>query len=232
MNLPDVIQLGPLLVKMSMLIVVVSIILAFAAVHFRLREKKELKRTIWEVMSSSLLLAFLVWKFSYVLFYPSKAIEQPASILYFSGGDRGLLLALLAAIVYIAVTVRKKELPIPVFTEAIAVGGWTAWASSFLLTWAVEGQNSWYYGQQTIIGLVFMLVVIRKKETEASVVFWLQRLMWFGISQVYVGFFYQKHTPLFAGLSKIQWLCYFFAALALFLISRAKETGGASHEKE
>ncbi|RNB83750.1 hypothetical protein EDM59_14560 [Brevibacillus nitrificans] len=232
MNLPDVIQLGPFLVKMSMLIIAISILLAFAAVHLRLREERVFKKTIWEVMSSSILLGFVVWKFSYILLYPSKAMAQPASILYFSGGDRGFWLALLAVIVYLVVTVRKRGIPAPAFAASLALSGWTTWAAFFLLSWAVDGQNGWYDVQQAAIGVVFLLLVIRKWETLTSAVPWLSLLMWFGISQVYVGFFSQQRSLLFAGLSKTQWLYYLFAVLAWFLVSRARQTGGATHEKE
>lgn len=232
MSLPDVIQLGPFLVKMSMLIRVVSILLAFASVHLRLREERELKKTIWEIMSGGILLGFVVWKFSYILLYPSKAMEQPASILYFSGGDRGFWLAMIAVLVYLVVTVRKREIPIPVFAASLALGGWTAWAAAFLLTWAVEGQDGWYSVQQAAIGILFLLLVIRKWKTLTNAVHWLNLLMWFGISQVYVAFFSQEHSPVLAGLSREQWLSYLIAVLAWILVSRARDMGGASHEKK
>lgn len=229
--MPDVIQFGPFLIKMSMLSIALPILLAYVAVHFRLRTEKVQRKTIFELITSSLLLAFLVWKFSYVLFYPAKVWAQPASLLYFSGGDRGIWLAVLAVSVYLVAKVRRQGIPIPVLVDAFATGGLTAWAAGHVLTWGMEQQNGWYYFQQAFIATVFLLWVIRKLDRAESMVPWLHMLLWFGICQVYVTFFSPEHTPLFAGLSKDQLLYYMFSFLALFLANRARGTGGTPDEE-
>lgn len=229
--MPDVIQFGPFLIKMSMLAIVVPMLVAYAAVHFRLRKEKVLRRTILELITSSVLLTFLVWKFSYVLFYPAKVWAQPASLLYFSGGDRGIWLAVLAVSVYLVVRARTQRIPIPVLIDAFATGGLAAWAVGHVCTWGVEQQGGWYYAQQAFIAVVFLLWVIRKLDRAASVVLWLKMLLWFGICQVYVLFFSPQHTALLAGLSKEQLLAYIFSVLALFLANRARDTGGTPHEE-
>ncbi|KQL44625.1 hypothetical protein AN963_24960 [Brevibacillus choshinensis] len=229
--MPDVIQFGPFLIKMSMLAIAVPILSAFVAVYFRLRKEKEQRKTIFELITSSLLLAFFVWKFSYALFYPAKVWAQPASLLYFSGGDRGILLGVLAVSVYLVVKVRRQGIPIPVLVDVFATGGLTAWAVGHVLTWGVEQVGGWYSFQQAFIAIVFLLWVIRKLDRATSVIPWLQMLLWFGICQVYVTFFSPDYAPLLVGLSKEQLLYYIFSVLALFLANRARDTGGTPNEE-
>jgi hypothetical protein len=95
----------------------------------------------------------------------------------------------------------------------------------------VEQLNGWYYIQQAFIAVVFLLWVIRKVDRSASVVPWLQMLLWFGICQVYVTFFSPAYTPLLAGQSKEQLFYYIFSVLALFLANRARDTGGTPDEE-
>lgn len=220
--MPDVIQLGPVLVKMSVLAVAVAIVLAFAAVSLRLRRQPMRRRTVLETASSSLLVAFWVWKFSYALFYPAKVIAQPVVLLYFNGGDRGFWLALLAAVAYLRVRARKGEVPAPVWSDAIAIGGLTGWGAWHAFTWGVEGQAGAYYLQQTAIAIVFLLPVIRKGNRTADAAFWLQLVAWFGVSQMYAGFFSPDYLPVAAGLSKAQVLYAFVSLLMVILAGRSQ----------
>lgn len=225
--MPEVVQLGPFLIKMSMLGAVVSLLAAFAAVRLRLRNDPAQRKAILDTMSGSLLLAFLVWKFSYVLFHPAQALAQPVSLLYFSGGGRGVWLALLAVAAYLSVQIRRRHIPVPVFANAIAAGGLSFWGVGHALTWGMERLDGWYYGQQTAIAAVFWLWLNRRKDDRAAgMAFWLELLLWFGISQVYVSFFSRTHTPYWAGLSKEQLLYYLFSVLALILSHRVRDPGG------
>ncbi|QRG68830.1 hypothetical protein [Brevibacillus choshinensis] len=229
--MPDVIQLGPILIKMSLLSMAISVVLAFAAVRLRLRDEQVLQKVILELMSSSLLLAFLVWKFSYVLFYPAKALAQPSSLLYFSGGDRGLWLALIAGVVFVVIRIRKQGIPIPKVVDAYVTGGLVAWGVGHVLSWGTGGMEGWYDPQQALIAAGFVLWMIRKVDRAANVVPWLQLLMWFSISQVYAAFFSPEQKALLAGLSKEQQIFYSISVLALFLANRARDTGGTPDEE-
>lgn len=229
--MPDVIQLGPILIKMSLLITAVSIGLAFVAVRLRLRDEKPLQKSILELMSSTLLLAFLVWKFSYVLFYPAKAVAQPSSLLYFSGGERGIWLALLAAAVFVVIQIRKQGIPIPVIADAFVTGGLVAWGVRHALAWATGGMAGWHDPQQVIIAAGFVLWVTHGVNRTAHVVPWLQLLLWFCISQVYAAFFSPDQKALLVGLSKEQLIFYTLSVLALFLANRARDTGGVPDEE-
>lgn len=115
----DVISIGPLLIKTTTIIYILAGVLGYGAILYRLRREPSLRKHIAEIISSAAILALFTWKFSYALFNPLKVWENPASLLYFSGGDAGVWLGGLAAAVYMAVQIRKRQLPARDVLEAV-----------------------------------------------------------------------------------------------------------------
>ncbi|WP_280209463.1 TlpA disulfide reductase family protein [Brevibacillus sp. AY1] len=118
-TLLDVISIGPLLIKTTTIIYILAGVLGYGAILYRLRREPSLRKHIAEIISSAAILALFTWKFSYALFNPLKVWENPASLLYFSGGDAGVWLGGLAAAVYMAVQIRKRQLPARDVLEAV-----------------------------------------------------------------------------------------------------------------
>ncbi|WGV61373.1 hypothetical protein QIH01_09575 [Brevibacillus brevis] len=227
----DAFQIGPFLLKMSMLAVVVSLSLGFVAISAQLTHSREWKSVVIELLSHALALAFLVWKFSYILFDFSKALENPSSILYFSGGENGTMLAVVVVVVYLTKTVRKKAIPVYFVALAMATGFLAATGVYQLLTVVLEQSSMWYHVQQIAICACFLWWVHRAKEGLIHLTAWLAPVMWFAISQVYVNFFVPNREAVFAGISSDQLMYYAFALLLLFLSRRVKPIGGATDEE-
>ncbi|BAH42237.1 hypothetical membrane protein [Brevibacillus brevis NBRC 100599] len=227
----DAFQIGPFLLKMSMLAVVVSLSLGFVAISAQLTHSREWKSAVIELLSHALVLAFLVWKFSYILFDFSKALENPSSILYFSGGENGTMLAVVVVVVYLTKTVRKKAIPVYFVALAMATGFLAATGVYQLLTVVFEQSSMWYHVQQIAICTCFLWWLQRAKEGLIHLAAWLAPVMWFAISQVYVHFFVPNREAMFAGLSSSQLMYYAFALLLLFLSRRVKPIGGATDEE-
>ncbi|NRR02479.1 hypothetical protein HP570_09630 [Brevibacillus sp. RS1.1] len=227
----DAFQIGPFLLKMSMLAVVVSLSLGFVAISAQLTHSREWKSAVIELLSHTLVLAFLIWKFSYILFDFSKALENPSSILYFSGGENGTMLAVVVVVVFLTKTVRKKAIPVHLVALAMATGFLAATGVYQLLTVVFEQSSMWYHVQQFAICACFLWWLHRAKEGLIHLAAWLAPVMWFAISQVYVHFFVPNREAVFAGLSSAQLMYYAFALLLLFLSRRVKPIGGATDEE-
>lgn len=225
-------QIGPFLLKMSTLAVIVSISLGFVAITAQLKNRKEVRSAIVELLSNALVLAFLVWKFSYVLFDFSKAMENPSSILYFSGGENGAMLAIVAVIVYLTMTVRKKAIPVHLVAIALSSGFLASTLAYHLLTIVLDGENlRWFHLQQAAICLLFYWWLGRVKERLVHLAAWLPLVMWFAIGQVYVQFFVSPREAVLFGLSQQQLAYYGFALLLLFLSRRVNvESEGSANE--
>lgn len=227
----DAFQIGPFLLKMSMLVVIVSLSLGFVAISAQLKNNREMKSAVIELLSNALVLAFLVWKFSYVLFYFSKAVENPSSILYFSGGENGAMLAVVAVVVYLTKTVRKKAIPVYFLALGMATGFLAATGVYQLITVMLEQSSMWYHVQQVAICAFFLWWLHQVKEGLIHLPTWLAPVMWFTISQVYVHFFVPNREAVFAGLSGDQLMYYAFALLLLFLSRRVKPMGEGPMKK-
>lgn len=228
----DAFQLGPFILKMSMLAAVVSLACGFFAITLRLKKEKVERTPIIEMLSNSVFLAFLVWKLSYVLFHFSKAIENPSSILYFSGGESGAWLAAVVVGIYLVRIIRKKAIPVHLVVLASAAGFLAASGVYHLLTVVLENSDRWYHVQQVISSAIFLWWLFTSRQDQTTMSFWLTLLIWFGISQVYVRFFIDARNALFLGLSKTQMAFYLLSLLALFLSTRHQTpvTGGSTDE--
>ncbi|RNB52863.1 hypothetical protein EDM57_20615 [Brevibacillus gelatini] len=222
----DAFQIGPFLLKMSTLAVIVSIASGFLAITFLFPKERAKRVAITELLSNAVVLAFFVWKLSYALFHLEQVLQNPSSILYFSGGENGAWLAAVAVAVYLVVTVRKKALPIQLVAWALATGFLAAAGVHHLLTALLEKGGVWYHGQQLMLCLLFIVWLQRMREALSELTAWLAPLMWYAIGQVYVLFYFEPRQAVLLGLSAEQLVCYGCALLLLFLSRRANQVKG------
>lgn len=96
----NVIKLGPLLLNVELLSFIFSALAGYLVVKYRLRQVHD-KESSSDKYISAVVIGFVVWKLSLFLFDPASVIQYPMSLLYFSGGDKGLVLGIAAALVYI-----------------------------------------------------------------------------------------------------------------------------------
>ncbi len=71
----------------------------------RIIERNSIGSWYWNV----LLIYFISWKFSYTLFNFDMFLDMPLSVIYFNGGDRGHILALITITIYLALIAFKKH---------------------------------------------------------------------------------------------------------------------------
>ena len=97
----DAIQLGPLLLKKSYLVLLFSCLLAYLYIAIYLRKKPEIVKTVENHITTGLLIWILIFKFSIIIFRPSIIWTNPYGLLFFTGGTRGLYLAVFVTISYL-----------------------------------------------------------------------------------------------------------------------------------
>lgn len=107
--LNDAIKLGPFLLRYHYLVIIISGIIAYLLMRHRLKSSPDTRETILNYAANSVFIWFVIWKFSYILFNFSKAISNPQTILFFSGGKNGALVGTAVALLYVAFTVKKTE---------------------------------------------------------------------------------------------------------------------------
>lgn len=97
----DAIQLGPLLLKKSYLVLLFSCLLAYLYIAIYLRKKPEIVKTVENHLTTGLLIWILIFKFSIIIFRPSIIWTNPYGLLFFTGGTRGFYLAVFVTISYL-----------------------------------------------------------------------------------------------------------------------------------
>ncbi|WP_404433161.1 hypothetical protein [Sutcliffiella horikoshii] len=97
----DAIQLGPLLLKKSYLVLLFSCLLAYLYIAIYLRKKPEIVKTVENHITTGLLIWILIFKFSIIIFRPSIIWTNPYGLLFFTGGARGFYLAVFVTISYL-----------------------------------------------------------------------------------------------------------------------------------
>ncbi|WP_400164517.1 prolipoprotein diacylglyceryl transferase family protein [Brevibacillus sp. TJ4] len=167
----DVIQLGPFLIQTATLVYVLAALSGYGAMGYRLRRQyPAYRRQITDLAGSGAILGLLIWKLSYAVFYPWKVWENPASLLYFSGGDRGVWLALGGVALYAIYRMRKAELPFKAVFPALAIGVVISWGIGHVLYAAVWREDVLYHAAQAGLCLVLYLALTARTDRRRAVV--------------------------------------------------------------
>ncbi|MFC4598260.1 TlpA family protein disulfide reductase [Cohnella hongkongensis] len=101
-------QLGTTVLNIELLVYLAAGIAGALAVQYRQRRNPEKERQIGDAWNA-VFIWLLVWKGSLFLFDPAGVIARPLSLLFFSGGTRGIWLASLVALAYLFLRHYRRE---------------------------------------------------------------------------------------------------------------------------
>nr|WP_263327189.1 redoxin domain-containing protein [Neobacillus sp. Marseille-Q6967] len=87
---------------MKWIVLGISILIGFIILKLWLlrSQRNELVKKLFDIVSNSVFLGFLIWKGSLLLLEPKLIVKSPLSLLYFTGGDKGLILGILGSYIY------------------------------------------------------------------------------------------------------------------------------------
>ncbi|WP_246943734.1 hypothetical protein [Bacillus pinisoli] len=95
----EIIQLGSLAILLKWLLLGVAVFIGLLFLKYY--TKKSSDSLSFDLISNSVFWGFVVWKLSLLIIEPTLIINSPLSLLYFTGGSTGLLLAIIFSIVYV-----------------------------------------------------------------------------------------------------------------------------------
>jgi len=109
----QVIQIGSFAILLKWLLLGIAIILGLIYIRLWLyfSQKGVIDKRLIDLLSNSLFLGFFIWKFSLILFDPSLIMKSPLSLLYFTGGSKGLILAITVTILFFFFKAKKLMIP-------------------------------------------------------------------------------------------------------------------------
>jgi peroxiredoxin len=104
-----VIQIGSLAISLKWLLLGLAVVFALITIKLWLRQtqQKEIHKSIFDLIFNALFLGFVIWKASLILLEPSLVIKSPMSLLYFTGGTAGLVIAIIVSIIFFLYKARK-----------------------------------------------------------------------------------------------------------------------------
>ncbi len=166
----DTLFLGPLIVPVRLLLLVVAGIAGYAALRYRLRRTDaaaDEQKVLLDPLGHVLFAGLLIWKFSPILLDTRFVLDHPLSLLYFTGGNKGLLLAALYAFVVLGYRTRKSKLPTLLFPDALLTC-LLAGGGAYMLLSAVFQHGGWIAGVASAMGLLLYYVQLRDKHPVGS----------------------------------------------------------------
>lgn len=214
----QVIKWGPFLLKMELVAILVSGFLGYYLVKYYLKREREVKKEeILNVLGNTLLLGIGVWKLSLILFDPISVWNNPAVLLYFSGGYRGWILAILVVFVSLLYQSKKQNLPFWKFFQWIGLGFSTAFFVYHSIAIAASRIDTGFHNVQIILSLILIWWFFKKGTANHT----FQGVVWFGLGQILA---YFLKPAAWLGLSQNQ-LIYLVVALlgVLGLLLEKKE---------
>jgi hypothetical protein len=210
----DAIVWGPLIIKYEWIAFAVSALAAYMTMKYWLKGKSDVSKPILEDIGNVFFGAFLIWKFSVIIFNPISVWNNPSYMLYFSGGERGFWLAVIVALIYLTLLSKKRQISFWKYATVLAVGLLTFKMvySSFQLYFSNPTQSILYDLSQMVLAIGLLIWMYSRKERIGKPDEIKQLILWFSIGQIFSYFFKSMHTAVFIGLTSEQ---LFFLALAL-----------------
>ncbi|WEK55498.1 MAG: hypothetical protein P0Y55_05435 [Candidatus Cohnella colombiensis] len=213
----DVIQLGPLILNLQLLLFILSAFAAYMAMNYRLSKVEVRADRSSKVRSNkyavALILGVFIWKFSILLFDPIMTLKYPLSLLYFNGGDKGILLAVAISLGYIWVRSRVDGTTIMMNMDVLSTG-WIAGSSLYhLMLIITQRTDVLFHALFICLSAILAFFLFDKKKAVGNAVLFNQIVIWYCLGSIAVSFVKEERVSVVLGFTREQ-----LGFLILFLI--------------
>ncbi|OLO26127.1 hypothetical protein BTR23_24010 [Alkalihalophilus pseudofirmus] len=147
-------SIGPINLPIKFIYIGFAILAAYFAMKFRLKTSNYHSKQLIDTIFNGVIIGWVVWKLSYVLFHPVYAFTNPLGILYFDGGRKGIILALVLGFIYLYFKSYKQKVSIIVYIDLFSTGLFTGTIVFYF--YQVSMNVIYHIGQ---IGLAFLLLL-------------------------------------------------------------------------
>lgn len=197
----EVMKWGPFLIKFHLVSILISGLLGYFLLKYHLKQMTEVQRgRILDTIGNSIFLGFVVWKLSLIFLNPISVINHPIHLLYFSGGYRGWMIALIFVFAYVIYQSKKQNEPLWRYYQLYGLGFSTMNLVYHVIFVAIDQVDLVFHLSQIFFSALFIWWFF--KGYSAHSIF--QGMVWLGILQIFVLFFTDRHTVIWLGLSKDQ----------------------------
>lgn len=214
-------QLGPFVLKLQWLVIILSVIVGYFVARYRLKRitglEEIIKERIIEAIEKSIVIALLTWKFSFILSDPLRVLTNPLSILYYSGGELGIGLAMVVLFLYFYYHSKKEHILMGVYGDLIAAGSLAGMMMYSLFALLGNQQTVGVYGSQILLVILLFQLYFRKDKGTANLNDLNQVLIWFSLGQVFIAFLSPLKRYFWLGFSELQIIFLILAAFCIII---------------
>ncbi|GAA0134364.1 hypothetical protein YSY43_12040 [Paenibacillus sp. YSY-4.3] len=195
-----------------MLIFLLSAIIGYIVLNIRLRHREE-GGWIKDAYVTALGIGFFLWKFSMLIFDPLEALSNPLSLLYFSGGQRGLWLGALGGMAYLVYKAYRNRPFVQLLIRSLVLAYAAVQTVRFTMLFLWEGTLGWELPLCALLSLVLWIAAWLKFESPLRS--FMPIALWYSIGSAVIPFLEENRYVVWLGFSLEQLL---FVLLAVFLI--------------
>jgi hypothetical protein len=198
------INIGSLHVPLEWIFITISFLLSVLILKIFIRKAGCDDKKILEDIWNGVFIFIGVWKLSLIIFEPKLVIQSPLSLLYFTGGDQGIWLGIVVAVIYIVTKTRKQNLSSSIVISILFFLGISIFAFFHLI--------SIYLMEKVLLhlisGISTMMILITFMKTHFPVSFKQisDYLVIFTIFQLLLSYLYQDHSIKQSIFSTSQWI--------------------------
>lgn len=221
----DAIVWGPLIIKYEWIAIALSALTAYLAMKYWMKNQSDVSKPIMEDISNVYFWAFLIWKFSVILFNPVSVLNNPYYLLYFTGGQRGVWLAAIVVLCFLYIQSKRRTISFWSYAAVMAVGLFTYQFvySLFPLLFNHPLQSRLHELSQLVLAIVLLIWMYRKKESVGNPRDINQLILWYSMGQIFNGFLKGHSVAVFLGLSGEQLFFLAITLCSLFFQNLSKE---------
>lgn len=197
-----------------MLIFLLSAVIGYAVLAIRLRHDEKggwIKDTYVNALGNG----FILWKFSLLFFEPREALANPLSLLYFSGGQRGVWLGALVGIIYLIYRGYRNRPAIPLLVKSAVLAYSAVQAARFTLFMLEEGSGGWEIPLSALLSAA--LGVGAWLKLASPVRSFVPLVLWYSIGSAIIPFWNANRHIAAAGFS-LEQLLFILLAVSLLIL--------------
>lgn len=105
-------MLGPFMIKYEWILFLISGLSAYLMMRFKSKENVQFQEFYLNSILNALLIGFIIFKFSSVIFRPAILFDNPSLLLFTTGGTYGKLLGVCIAFIYILKKYQNEAWPL------------------------------------------------------------------------------------------------------------------------
>ncbi len=144
------------MLNFELLTFIISAITGYMALKYRM-SKLAVSEEASVKFLNALVLGFLIWKLSLIIFDPKSVIQHPMSLLYFSGGEKGLWLAFAISTIYVWFGTKKDGTTFIMNLDGLGLGIIVSSSVYYLLLLIVDGVDLLFLTTLLFLNIVLTL---------------------------------------------------------------------------